>query len=109
MTLDPGQVRSALAGLQGWQYEDGALVRGVPVVEDSRQGLVEAVARIAEESVGRPEVHLQPDLVVLRVGDPALGGVTPDDVELAARIDQALVGSIPDRGDSSEGPTPGRA
>lgn len=102
--LDPGQVKAALAGLQGWQYEDGALVRGVPVVDDSRQGLVEAVARIAEQSKGKPEVHLQLDLVVLLVGDPALGGITPDDVELAARIDQALVGSIPDRGCPPDGP-----
>ena len=64
MTLDPGQVKSALEGLQGWQVEDGALVRGVPVTDDSREALVEAVANASADSPSSPEVHLQPDLVV---------------------------------------------
>jgi 4a-hydroxytetrahydrobiopterin dehydratase len=98
MTLDPGQVRSALQGLQGWQYEDGALVRGVPVTDDSREGLIQALAHVSADADATPEVHLQPDLVVLRVGDAAMGGVTPADVELAARIDQVLVGSARDQG-----------
>lgn len=96
MTLDPGQMKSALEGLQGWQVEDGALVRGVPVTDDSREALVEAVANAAAESPSSPEVHLQPDLVVVRVGEPTGRGVTPDDVELAARIDQVLAGTARD-------------
>jgi 4a-hydroxytetrahydrobiopterin dehydratase len=99
MTLDPGQVKSALEGLPGWQVEDHALVRGVPVTDDSRQALVEAVANVSSESPSNPEVHLQPDLVVLRIGGHAGPGVTPDDVELAARIDQVLTGSASDQGD----------
>lgn len=98
MTLDPGQVKSALEGLQGWQVEDGALIRGVPVTDDSRQALVEAVANASADSPSSPEVHLQPDLVVVRIGEPTRHGVTPDDVELAARIDQVLAGSLRDHG-----------
>ena len=98
MTLDPGQVKSALEGLQGWQVEDGALIRGVPVTDDSRQALVEAVANASADSPSSPEVHLQPDLVVVRIGESTRHGVTPDDVELAARIDQVLAGSLRDHG-----------
>ena len=98
MTLDPGQLKAALEGLQGWQLEDNALVRGVPVTDDSRAGLVEAINNVAGDTSAQPEVHLQPDLVVIRVGDPAGGGVTPQDVELAARVDQVLAGTAPDQG-----------
>ena len=101
MTLDPGQMKSALEGLQGWQVEDGALVRGVPVTDDSREALVEAVANASADSPSSPEVHLQPDLVVVRVGEPTGRGVTPDDVELAARIDQVLAGSVRDEAEPS--------
>jgi pterin-4a-carbinolamine dehydratase len=69
MTLDPAQVKTALAGLPGWQYEDGALVRGVSVTDDSRDGLIEALAHLSS-----------------------------DDVELAARIDPVLSGSASDQG-----------
>jgi pterin-4a-carbinolamine dehydratase len=101
MTLDPGQVKTALEGLQGWQVEDHALVRGVPVTDDSREAFIEAVATAAAESPSNPEVHLQPDLVVLRIGGHAGLGVTPDDVELAGRIDQVLAGSAGDQGDGT--------
>jgi pterin-4a-carbinolamine dehydratase len=98
VTLDPGQVKAALAGLAGWQYEDGALVRGVPVTDDGMPGLVEALRNASTEGAATPEVHIQPDLLVLRVGDPAIRGVTADDVEMAARIDQVLSGSASDQG-----------
>ena len=98
MTLDPGQLKAALEGLPGWQTEDNALVRGVPVSDDSRQALVEAIGNAVGEAQVPPEVHLQPDLVVLRIGDPSGRGVTPEDVELAARIDQVLTGTAPDEG-----------
>ena len=96
MTLDPVQIKAVLEGLPGWQAEDGALVRGVPVTDDSREALVEAIGNATADSPARPEVHLQPDLVVVRVGDPAGRGVTPNDVELAAVIDQVIVGSAGD-------------
>ena len=96
MTLDPVQIKAVLEGLPGWQVEDGALVRGVPVTDDSREALVDAIGSASADSPARPEVHLQPDLVVVRVGDPAGHGVTPEDVELAAAIDQVIVGSAGD-------------
>lgn len=96
--LDPVQIKTVLEALPEWQVEDGALVRGVPVADDSREGLVEAIANAAVDSPSQPEVHLQPDLVVLRVGDPAGVGVTPQDVELASAIEQILVGSTRDHG-----------
>lgn len=98
MTLDPVQIRAVLEGLPGWQVEDDALVRGVPVPDESRAALVEAIANAVVDSPVQPEVHLQPDLVALRVGDSAGTGVTPSDVDLAAAIDQVLVGSARDQG-----------
>ncbi len=96
MTLEPNQIRTALEGLPGWMEEGGALVRGVPVSQDSRGALIEAVATVSRESPTAAEVHIQPDVVVVRVGAPS--GVTPDDVELAARLDQVLTGSANDHG-----------
>ncbi len=98
MRLDPVQIKTVLQGLPGWQVEDGALVRGIPVTEDSRGALVEAIANVAADFPAQPEVHLQPDVVVVRVGDPAGSGVTPRDVDLAAAIDSVLVGSARDEG-----------
>ena len=98
MTLGPSQVRAVLEGLPGWELEDKALVRGVPVTPDSRDALIEAVSNAAKGQPAVPEVHIQPDLVVLRVGDPSGKGVTPADVELAARIDRVLIGSVRDEG-----------
>lgn len=98
MRLDPVQIKTVLQGLPGWQMEDGALVRGIPVVEDSRAALVEAIANVAVDLPAQPEVHLQPDLVVVRVGGPEKAGVTPEDVELAAAIDLVLVGAARDEG-----------
>ena len=97
MTLDPVQIKRVLEGMPDWQVEDGALVRGVPVAEDSREAFVEAIANVAEDAETPPEVHLQPDVVVLRIGDPAVGGVTPEDVGLASMIDQVIVGSARDQ------------
>lgn len=71
MKLDPVQIRTVLQGLPGWQVEDGALVRGFPVVGDSRGAFIEAIANVRSDSAVQPEVHLQPDLVVVRVGDPS--------------------------------------
>ena len=94
MGFDPAQITAVLDRLPGWQVEDGALVRGVPVTASTRSELVAAIGHVSAGFPTRPALQLQPDLVVLKVGEPGGHGVTPQDVLLATTIDQVLRGSL---------------
>lgn len=95
--LAPQQVDEALAALPGWEREGERLVRQIPVPRDSRDALQEGVwnvisdsSRIAMEGSGEQGL-------TIRLG-AADGGLRPDDLETAARIDTVLSGSGTDHG-----------
>jgi hypothetical protein len=96
MTLNQDDVATALQSLPGWTYADGGLVRSVHVTPDSRDGLIAALGHAVEQHPSDAEVHVQPDVVMVRVGSDR--GVTAEHVEIAARIDQVLDGSSRDLG-----------
>ena len=98
MTLDPQAVATALEALPGWSYADGGLVRSVSVSDDSREGLIAALGHAVAQHPEDAEVHVQPDVVLVRVGNDR--GVTAEHVEIAARIDGVLDGSSRDLGAS---------
>ena len=94
MGFDPAQITAVLDRLPGWQVEDGALVRGVPVEPSDRPAFVATIAEISAGFPTKSAVHVRPDLVRLCVGDPGGHGVTPEDVLLATTIDRVLRTSL---------------
>lgn len=98
--LDRAAVDTALESLPGWSYDGEALVRRAGVPADSQDALAEAVGTVADDMDHHPELTRESDAVIFRLWTHTAGGVTAKDVELAARIDQALSGSGWDSGHS---------
>lgn len=96
--LSPEEIATAVAALPAWTAEDQRLVREVKVPADSQDGLLEAVARVADEMNHHPDVERSADSVTFRLWTHSAGGVTAKDVDLAGRIDAQLSGSDPDQG-----------
>lgn len=99
--LSRDDIDTALASLPGWSYDGTALVKRVQVPADSQDGLVEAVAQVAAELDHHPDTSTDGDGMTFRLWTHSAGGVTPKDVELAARIDRELSGAADDEGSSS--------
>ena len=94
--MDDKDINEALASLPGWRYDDNKLVRQVPVEADSQDNLERAVMAVADELNHHPVVHRGEREMRFEVWTHSAGGVTAKDVELAARIDQALTGPVQD-------------
>lgn len=84
--LTPGAVRNDLP--QGWSYEDDHIVRtyefetylgGVEFASD--------VARIADEAFHHPRITIEFRSVTVAFTDHEAGGVTEQDLELAAKVE----------------------
>ena len=89
-------IQDALAALPGWELAGDALVRTVPVEPDSVDNLESAIAQVADQLDHHPVVERGEGELRLRLWTHSAGGVTPKDVELAARIDQTLTGPVQD-------------
>lgn len=96
--LTHDEIDTALAALQGWRREDDCLTKDIPVTPDSYGWLSEAVHNEAAGLGRAPEIQRTDDGLRLRLSTREAGGVTAQDVELAARIDQVLSGAARDRG-----------
>ena len=94
--LSEDEIRTALAPLAGWSYDGEAIVREVPVEDASRDNLERAVMSAADEMNHHPVLEQSPGRMRLRIWTHSAGGVTAKDVELAARLDQVLSGTVPD-------------
>lgn len=89
-------IDDALASLPGWQHDDNKLARNVPVESGSQDNLERAVMEVAEELDHHPEIERSDGEMRFQLWTHSAGGVTAKDVELAARIDQALSGPVQD-------------
>ncbi|GAA4526873.1 MULTISPECIES: 4a-hydroxytetrahydrobiopterin dehydratase [Nonomuraea] len=96
--LNRDEIDTALVALEGWHSEGNALVKDVPITPDSFGWLSEAVLNEAEEMNHHPDIDRTDSGVRFRLWTHSAGGVTPKDVELAARIDQVLSGATRDKG-----------
>ncbi|KAB8189660.1 4a-hydroxytetrahydrobiopterin dehydratase [Nonomuraea phyllanthi] len=96
--LTDEEIDTALAALEGWRHEDNALLKDVPVPQESHRWLSEAVMNEAEVLDHHPEIERGQNGMRFRLSTHSAGGVTARDVELAARIDQVLDGGARDRG-----------
>lgn len=90
-TLNHEQIEAALADLDGWGFQDGALVRTFRFNDFVHAvDFVEELAEIAEEHRHHPDIDIRYNKVTLRLSSHDAGGVTDRDVRLAEAF-QALV------------------
>jgi 4a-hydroxytetrahydrobiopterin dehydratase len=94
--LDDTAIDEALASLPGWHRVDDTIVKDVAVEDDGADNLLAAVSKVADEMDHHPDVARSNGSVRFTLWTHSAGGVTDKDVELAARIDQAVGGSVQD-------------
>lgn len=89
-TLDPGQIKSRLAALPGWEYRQNAITKQYTMKEfmDAVR-LVNRVAELAEAADHHPDILINYRRVTFTCSTHSEGGVTEKDLSLASRIEQA--------------------
>ncbi|GAA3744356.1 pterin-4a-carbinolamine dehydratase [Spinactinospora alkalitolerans] len=87
-TLTDNEISVALASLANWEHQVDTLARLAPT--DDPKGFDEVIERVAGEDRDHISTVDTPNGVVLRVATPEARGITAVDVELAARIEQAI-------------------
>lgn len=91
--LDDDQIRTALEALPGWDRDDQALVKRVPVADEQHDAVEQQVAAVADGLDHHPEVSRDFGALTFRLWTHSAGGITAKDVELAGALDQVLSGS----------------
>ncbi|PSK99034.1 4a-hydroxytetrahydrobiopterin dehydratase [Murinocardiopsis flavida] len=94
MTAEPlsdEDVATALVGLANWEHQVDSLARLAPTDRVAEFRMV--VAQVSGDARDHVATVETPNGVVLRVATPEAGGVTAQDVEIAARIEQAIEGA----------------
>ena len=87
--LSQEQIDGALADLEGWSYEDGALTRTFRFADFVHAvDFVEHLAEVAESMQHHPDIDIRYNKVTLRLATHSAGGVTGRDVELAGHVSQ---------------------
>ena len=88
--LSPEEVTAALAGLDGWRAEDGSLKRRFEFANFADAlAQVNRIGAIAEELDHHPDITFGWGYTEVLTTTHDRGGITPFDIELAARIDKA--------------------
>lgn len=93
-TLTADEVRTALEALPGWEGDTQRLRRTVPVPEQDRGTLTDAISAVADEVNHHPELSQTADGVLVELWSHDAGGVTARDVELATRLDRLFSGGV---------------
>ncbi len=89
--LNDEQVTQALAELDGWAQDADAITRTVKLPSFlGAIGVVDEVARIAEDRGHHPDIDIRWRTLTFRCSTHSDGGVTGKDVELAAEIDRVV-------------------
>ena len=88
-TLSPEQIAAALADLDGWELEDGALVRTFRFADFVHAvDFVEQLAEVAEAQRHHPDIDIRYNKVTLRLSSHDAGGLTDRDLKLAEALQQ---------------------
>jgi 4a-hydroxytetrahydrobiopterin dehydratase len=86
-TLNPEQIKAALADLREWGFDGESLTRTFRFADFVHSvGFVEHLAEVAEERQHHPDIDIRYNKVTLRLSTHDAGGVTQRDVELAEAI-----------------------
>lgn len=89
--LDPEAIDRALAGLEGWRREDGAILRDLRFASFMAAiRFIDRVAVLAEEMDHHPELTNVYWNVGVRLTTHDAGGVTERDIALARAIDAVV-------------------
>jgi 4a-hydroxytetrahydrobiopterin dehydratase len=90
-TLNKEQIESALQGLDGWAYSDGAITRTFRFADFVHAvDFVERLAEVAEERQHHPDIDIRHNKVTLRLSTHSAGGVTQKDAELAGALERLV-------------------
>jgi 4a-hydroxytetrahydrobiopterin dehydratase len=88
-TLSQEQIAAALADLDGWELQDGALVRTFRFADFVHAvDFVEQLAEVAESQRHHPDIDIRYNKVTLRLSSHDAGGLTGRDVKLAEALQQ---------------------
>ena len=88
-TLTREQIAAALADLDGWELQDGALVRTFRFADFVHAvDFVEQLAEVAEAQRHHPDIDIRYNKVTLRLSSHDAGGLTERDVKLAEALQQ---------------------
>jgi 4a-hydroxytetrahydrobiopterin dehydratase len=86
-TLTQKQIEAALAELDGWSFQDGAVTQTFRFADFVHAvGFVEHLAEVAEARQHHPDIDIRYNKVTLRLSTHSAGGITAKDVELAEAI-----------------------
>jgi 4a-hydroxytetrahydrobiopterin dehydratase len=86
-TLSAGEIRDALAGLEGWQVVDGKLHRTYRFKDFvEAMGFMASAAMIVQQLDHHPEWFNVYNTVRIDIVTHAVNGITAADVELACRL-----------------------
>ena len=88
--LSTDEIAVALETLSEWHREGDTLVRVVDVSPEAREQMEEAVMTAADELDHHPEISQHPEGARFALTTHDAAGITADDVELAARIDEVV-------------------
>lgn len=89
--MDPGEVDAALAAGLDWRREGDVLVKVVRRGDFAGSlAFVHAVGELAEAADHHPDVDIRWDTVTLRLTTHSAGGLTQQDLDLAAQVDRLL-------------------
>ena len=90
-TLDHGQIEAALGELDGWSYDDEALVKTFRFNDFVHAvDFVERLAQVAEDRQHHPDIDIRYNKVTLRLVTHSAGGVTGNDVGLAGAVERLV-------------------
>jgi len=93
--LDEAELAEALLALPEWALENGEIVRTVSF-DDFKQSMefVTKVAELAEAANHHPDIDIRYNRVRLALVTHDSGGITHNDIEMAAKLDGVLVKHI---------------
>ena len=86
--LAESELQTQVAGMPGWEVRDGALEKAYACGDfDGSIAFVNRVAKAAAEADHHPDIAVSWDTVTLRWVNHSEGGITEQDVAMAAKSD----------------------
>ncbi|HEX9614797.1 MAG TPA: 4a-hydroxytetrahydrobiopterin dehydratase [Bacteroidota bacterium] len=87
--LKTDEIQQKLKSLKGWSLEGGEIRKTVEAPDFVHaMGFVNSVALLAERANHHPDIDIRWNKVTLVLSTHSAGGLTENDFDLAAKIDQ---------------------